>query len=831
MRVKTVVLAATLLTLSGPDPSTRQELPRRGASEEPQRFARSSKSSNGHNIGAWNSALALPGPGGGVHSITANADYVFVAGRFGAAGSIKAENIARFDRATQLWEPLGNGIQFSQPTDFVNDLAVLSSGTLYVSGRFSEIDDLAADGFAMWDGSQWSVPSGSQGAEQIAHLEVHGDRLYAIGSLLEDNRLVRGVIRYSGMGWERLSEPLSAIADLEVLADNEFMIAGAFPLENSDRVAGIGHWNGVDWEYLDSEIEWDRLVPNARVTSISFFEDRILAGGTFSRIGGTEARGVALWNGTRWDSLGDGVDGIDVFAEFNAMGEVLAHSRNGGQSITKWNGATWDPIGPAIQFDIQFLHAFSSDVFIGGIGAFGDTTPPPASTLLWFSNGELGALGGQGTQGISGSVFSIDDDGESIYVAGRFDLAGSIAAGGIAKRAGRSWIPVGQGVRGTIYDIEVVDSQSIYAAGNFTLAADQSVTDLAFWDGASWAGIGNGVVGNPSSIHAVKAKGNRVYIGGRFGEVADESGTIAAANIAYWEKERWHSLGSGTSGLVSTISLSQDDKVYVGGEFTLAGNATASGVAVWDGASWAGVGTGFSRPVDVLQFCGNDLYAGGNFVEAEGAPGNHIARWDGASWSALGTGTDGDVLAIGCGRQGDLFAAGRFFEAGGNTAFRIARWDGSIWEDVGEGVSSTFAGFEVAALRPFRSSLFIGGRFDAVGSPSPSLAIPSANIGEWLSPMVIPTEANSAFPADLALEVFPNPTSGEATISYSLRQNAASRLKLYDLLGRLRYVQSLDNQARTTHTHTMDFSMFPRGTYFVTIESGEEQRTQVLVVL
>src|SRR4051794_16944451 len=52
---------------------------------------------------------------------------------------------------------------------------------------------------------------------------------------------------------------------------------------------------------------------NGPVNAMVSMGNFLVVGGSFSRAGNVEARGVALWDGSRWWPLGGGVDG-QVFA-------------------------------------------------------------------------------------------------------------------------------------------------------------------------------------------------------------------------------------------------------------------------------------------------------------------------------------------------------------------------------------------------------------------------------------------------------------------------------------------------------------------------------------
>ena len=113
--------------------------------------------------------------------------------------------------------------------------------------------------------------------------------------------------------------------------------------------------------------------------------------------------------------------------------------------------------------------------------------------------------------------------------------------------------------------------------------------------------------------------------------------------------------------------------LYVGGEFSIAGEAIANNIARWDGATWSPLGSGINGTVEALTVYSGELIAGGGFTTAGGTEANKIARWDGTNWSPLGSGMNSSVSAL-TEYNGELIAGGYFTTAGGQVSAYWARW-------------------------------------------------------------------------------------------------------------------------------------------------------------
>jgi hypothetical protein len=202
--------------------------------------------------------------------------------------------------------------------------------------------------------------------------------------------------------------------------------------------------------------------------------------------------------------------------------------------------------------------------------------------------------------------------------------------------------------------------------------------------------------------------------------------------------------------IVNAIAVDGTD-VFVGGNFTFAGDAPHAYVLEWDGQAWQnlsggvqGAPSGESPEVDALALSGSTLYVGGIFTSAVNGKTtvavHNVAAWNiqTGTWSALGTGiaagsTCGfcEVRVEGFAVSGStVFAAGAFGKAGAVAANSIAAWNGSVWSALGKGLYSCTAcspveAGDVHALALSGSTLYAGGVFDHAGT------VAASNVGQW----------------------------------------------------------------------------------------------------
>ena len=109
-------------------------------------------------------------------------------------------------------------------------------------------------------------------------------------------------------------------------------------------------------------------------------DDAVLVGGSFEAVGRTRTRNVALWTGTAWQTLGEGVDGDVTALSADAGGVYYAairdDSTSGGRVLRYAEGA-WTSIGTSSGAVEAMALAPDGRLWIGGwFEQVGDASMP-----------------------------------------------------------------------------------------------------------------------------------------------------------------------------------------------------------------------------------------------------------------------------------------------------------------------------------------------------------------------------------------------------------------------------------------------------------------------
>ncbi|MFT5142789.1 MAG: hypothetical protein ACI84D_001406, partial [Thalassolituus oleivorans] len=327
--------------------------------------------------------------------------------------------------------------------------------------------------------------------------------------------------------------------------------------------------------------------------------------------------------------------------------------------------------------------------------------------------------------GVDDDVHALKSDGQGfLYVGGEFHYGQGELLNGIGRWSGTQWTPLGGGVDGEVYAIEVL-GDDVFVAGHFSHAVSAAgdavpfTQNVARWDGQDWHQVGGGTLAAEDSVFALSTDGSRLFAGGNYSVAT--LGLGLAQNIGAFNGLAWSQMG-GVSGTVRAVDASGAGPI-IGGDFptTSGGNGTQY-VARWAGSNWEPLGLGVSAPVSAVEVMSTSIFVAGAFHRAYNADGTelqtgtspmYIAKFSGDMWSPLADFLDGLPRAMDS-EGGALYVGGSFNrttdrDLAGDPLVEsegIMRWTGSEWEAMGAGVN-----VRVNAVEAEPGSIWVGGNF------------------------------------------------------------------------------------------------------------------------
>jgi len=178
---------------------------------------------------------------GAVRAMAGHGNSLYVGGFFTNAGPLAVTNIARWDLATETWNPMADGLP--EPVS-----AVTASEAGVFAGSGSRV--------LRWTGSNWET-LGTLGARgvtppQVLGLRWHEDALYVAGTFGSvDGQEARLVARWRTGQWEPITtEPIQGTATAVDFVEGRLFVAGGmyFPERSALASASVVSLDGDTWK-------------------------------------------------------------------------------------------------------------------------------------------------------------------------------------------------------------------------------------------------------------------------------------------------------------------------------------------------------------------------------------------------------------------------------------------------------------------------------------------------------------------------------------------------------------------------------------------------------
>jgi len=791
----------------------RQALERRLASVHDPRAAHSPASEPVPSDGLWSGAFSLPQFDGSVNAFAEFRGELIAAGGFTQASGVPAFHVARWNG--QRWASLGNG-----PTGLMPLALAVFDDRLYVSG-YSDSDP-SVGLLVRWDGNTWEDAKLNLTSVRARTLIVHQSELIAGGVFALAGIPSTSVIRLHAGAWESVGlMPDSYVQGLASLGTTLYA-AGIFNSNYSARSPIVLRFNGSDWDTV-AHATGSGGAPY--VGDLAAFNGDLVVGGSFQEVEGVTAHGLARLHAGQWSELAN--TGVVTAIEPSASGLLIGGffgnvSGYPTMSVARWNGSFWQTFGDGLYFGADAVIEYQGRVIAGGeFSQTGDHSRMIRGVASWDGVSWSSLFGttphGGGLLGypqvtvgnpeLSAPVRTLEVFDGSLYAGGTFLFENEEPywpAHGVARWNGSGWEGVGsRAFNGSVHALAWYDNQVIAAGG-------LGILNIFRWDGESWKSLGTGT---DAPIYALAVHGGDLYAAGSFGL----AGGFLCSGIARWDGTRWWPVGPPQTPGGNPVFLALEEfqgDLIAAGSFDAIGDVEAHDVARWNGSTWSAVGSGPGATVQTLEVHDGVLWAGGDLTAAPEEGGSSVHTWDGSGWSTPAAQPDGRVLRLLSTRDG-LFATGPFAQVGGTVTSGIARLSGSS-PALGSGLGGSIP--SGSAIAAYEGGLYVGGAFTLAGGKS------AFHVARWDGLTLDPGSRTTLEPAR------PNPFARSTSVRFRLPPNSTGSVAVLDLGGRI--VRTLRRGSFgagpvdvTWDGRDDDGATQPAGIYFIRLRSNAGDRT------
>ncbi len=316
--------------------------------------------------------------------------------------------------------------------------------------------------------------------------------------------------------WEPFSPPgweLNGYVNAMTVYDDKVIVGGNFTKVGTLTVNHIAAWDGASWSSLGSGT-------NSIVNALEVFDGKLYAGGGFDSAGGVPVDYIASWDGSSWSPLMPGIGSVVALTVFDGelvVGSQWYNSQTGESEgyVHSWNGTSWSILGhfEEWQWGNAFIYAlavYNDQLIVGGFFTH------PTDMIAAWNGSSWSPVGG----GLGSHVFSL----------GLYENKLVVGSWGISAWDGSSWSYFGSGIDDglPVFAIDVYNSNLI-AAGDFEMAGGDSVQCIASWDGSSWSSLGSGA---SYGVRDLLIHKNKLVVGGTFSIAGDK----VSPYLAWWTK-------------------------------------------------------------------------------------------------------------------------------------------------------------------------------------------------------------------------------------------------------------------------------------------------------
>ncbi|HWY37855.1 MAG TPA: T9SS type A sorting domain-containing protein [Bacteroidia bacterium] len=327
-----------------------------------------------------------------------------------------------------------------------------------------------------------------------------------------------------------------AVYTLEADTANKILyLGGTFTQAGGAPSVGIAKWNGVSYSPVGLGI-----VAGTGVYSTLIQGTDLIAGGTFTNIGGVSCKNIAKWNGSSWSPLGAGLDSLTGLTVIKSLAvyqnELYAggiFSNSGGtqiSNIAKWNGTSWQPVGTGINGVVAALCVYKNELYAGG--NFTTAGGVPVKNIARWDNTNWHNVNGGVNYTGAISICALQVYSGQLYAGGTFDTAGVIHVNNIARWDSTNWSNVGGGAINYTGAISICAftnySGGIVTGGSFDTLGAIPANFIGSWNNTNWSTFSTGM---NNTVYALETMGDTLYAGGVF----TTAGGITSAFVSQWK--------------------------------------------------------------------------------------------------------------------------------------------------------------------------------------------------------------------------------------------------------------------------------------------------------
>lgn len=573
-----------------------------------------------------------PEPNSTVNTLLKVNNLLYVGGSFTQIGSEGIPYVACLDLnqngiAVSTWRP--------NPNSTVSALALNGQNSVFIGGSFTSIAGKNQRYFADIGLVEDSLLQSISTDSRVNSIQTSGNDVYLGGSFTNAGHSAQyGAITLPSSDYPDDDFPLFNSTIETIISDGNggWFVGGGFSQVNGQSVGRLAH---ILPDY-SVDPGW-QVSPNSTVYRLYLDGSYLYVGGSFTQVNGSPqpyAVKIDLDNGNNITSWNPQLNST-VYAILQVGGVVYlggSFTTVGGQNQRYF--ATVDALtGAYIQsvsanstvYDLV-TNATTGLVYMGG--AFTETGYYQPYVASMTTSSVVPSLG---FPAINSTIETIIPDGSGgWFIGGGFSQVGGLNIGRLAHILANGTVDgnFNPSPNSTVHALEL-SGNILYVGGSFTQIGGQTINRIAAVDATTGALIPAWAT-NPanvnSTVYAIEADGNNLYVGGSFTSAAGQPRNyLAMFNATTGALETFN---PGPNSTVYAFVI-DGNNLYVAGSFSQITGANRGYVAAIDKTAAtlvSGFNANCNSTVYSLEIAGNNLNLGGSFTSVGGQPRNYIAE-------------------------------------------------------------------------------------------------------------------------------------------------------------------------------------------------------------
>lgn len=330
-------------------------------------------------------------------------------------------------------------------------------------------------------------------------------------------------------------------------------------------------------------------------------------GGRFEYIAGKKCRGAARWNGTAWDSMGIGFDRANPAPFSGNVHKILKYKNKiyyfgtflqagpyntGGMAI--WNGTAWDSVGPFPNGNILDADIYKDTLYVAGdftkMGAMTCSSVAKFDGTNWYNN-----------LSFPYGAFGIRVYKNKIYIVGIYYTNGySLTAEWDYINGWKPSLGVQGNTAKTMWGLERVDSL-LYFYGRFTHLSTMYSPSICGYSGTQLYGVGDGAgLNNYPTVMNITPINGKAYLVGIFESMGGMAIPGTNLGVAELSGNQYCIYGDNFDNSVSDM-VGYNNELLISGSFWKVNNDSIWKVAKWIGGNYTYSCSTFTPLVSVIQ--------------------------------------------------------------------------------------------------------------------------------------------------------------------------------------------------------------------------------------